>query len=180
MPSQWDGQALTAEGPLFFRGDGTGFSFRVPTDPLGGSQYFDATGIRWGSKVAGAPTTNGWSALTYNPVRQITEAEVQTDINGDGDSFDTFTIGQIRLVRWDAFNNGGASDDVALCPPIVVQELCNYGGDLDGDGFADPLFLWNPADGSLRINLTTYSGIQNERAAIQRVANTLYLRNGAL
>ncbi|MDF1836994.1 MAG: hypothetical protein P1V35_03920, partial [Planctomycetota bacterium] len=178
--SQWDGQALTAEGPLFFRGDGTGFSFRVPTDPAGGTDYFDATGIRWGSKVNGNQSANGWSALTYVATRQITEADVGTDINGDGDEIDTFSLGQIRLQRWDAFANGVPMDDVALCPPIVAQELCNYGGDMDGDGFADPLFLWNPADGSLRIRLTIVSGLQNTRAVVNRLANTMYLRNGAL
>ncbi|MFT5198972.1 MAG: hypothetical protein ACI87O_001632 [Planctomycetota bacterium] len=178
--SQWDGQALTADGPLFFRGDGTGFSYRVPTDPAGGADYFDATGIRWGSKVAGNPSVSGWSALMYVPTRQIVESDLQTDINSDGDEIDVFSLGQIRLVRWDAFNNGVPTDDLALCPPIIAQEVCNYGGDMDGDGFADPMFLWNPSDGSLRIRLTIVSGQQKQRAVVNRIANTLYLRNGAL
>ena len=178
--AQWEGQALTAEGPLFFRGDGTGFSFRVPTDPAGGTDYFDATGIRWGSKVDGNPSSNGWSALAYVPTRQISESDVETDINGDGDQIDTFSLGQIRLIRWDAFSNGVPESDVALCPPIVVQELCNYGGDLDGDGFQDPIFLWNPVDGSLRVRLTIVSGLQNTRAVVNRISSTMYLRNGSL
>ncbi len=178
--SQWDGQALTAEGPLFFRGDGTGFSFRVPTDPAGGTDFFDATGIRWGSKVDGDPSINGWSALAYVPTRQVAEADLQTDINGDGDQIDSFNLGQIRLQRWDSVNNNVPITDVALCPPIVAQELCNFGGDMDGDGFQDPLFLWNPSDGSLRIRLTIVSGLQNTRAVVNRIANTMYLRNGTL
>ncbi len=178
--SQWDGQAQTAEGPLCYRGDGTGFSFRIPTDPAGGTDFFNSTGIRWGSKVGGTPSANGWSALAYVPTRQVTEADLRTDINGDGDQVDTFNLGRIHLQRWDAFTNNEPMTNVALCPPIVAQELCNFGGDMDGDGFQDPLFLWNPADGSLLIRFTTISGIHRSRAVINRIENTLYLRNGAL
>lgn len=178
--SLWDGQALTADGPLFFRGDGTGFSFRVPTDPAGGTDFFDATGIRWGSKVDGSPNANGWSALRFVPTRRISEADVQTDVNGDGDQIDSFDLGQIRMLHWDSATNGVPVSDVALCPPIVAQEVCNFGGDLNGDNFDDPIFLWNPTDGSLRIRITLVSGMQNQRAVVKRISSNMYLRNGAL
>lgn len=178
--SQWDGQAASPTGPVFFRGDGTGFSFRVPTDPTGGNDYFDAGGIRWGSEVNGNPNANGWSCLRFVARRQLTEAEANRDINQDGDQDDTFDVGQIELVRWDSANNGGNPTQVNLCPPIVLQEVCNYGGDLDADGFADPIFLWDPFRGSLSIQMFITSGMHNQRANVQRIATTLYLRNGAL
>ena len=178
--SQWDGQSNGPNGPIFYRGDGTGFSFRIPTDPTGGTNYFDATGIRWGSKVNGNPSAGGWSAIHFVSSRQINEALANTDINQDGDQDDTFDLGQLFLERWDAFANGVPASRVALCPPIVLQEQCNYAGDLDGDGFNDPIFLWNPQDGSLRIQMFIMSGMFNERANISRLATTLYLRNGAL
>ncbi|MEZ5973932.1 MAG: hypothetical protein R3E96_03540 [Planctomycetota bacterium] len=178
--SQWDGQAASPSGPIFFRGDGTGFSFRVPTDPAGGTNYFDATGIRWGSEVAGAPSLNGWSALTFRASRQLTEVQANRDLNLDGDTADTFDVGQIMLLRWDAMANGAADTEVALCPPIVLQEVCNYGADLNNDGFEDPMFLWDPTDGSLRVQLFIVSGTHNGRAQLSRTATTIYLRNGAL
>ncbi len=176
----WDGQALTADGPLFFRGDGTGLSFRVPTDPAGGTDLFEAAAIGWGSKVNGTPSANGWSALKFAPTKRIVEADVQTDINGDGDRFDSFDLGQIRLLRWDSIANDQPISDVALCPPIVAQEVCNFGGDMDGDGFDDPIFLWNTDDGSLRIRLTLVSGKQNQRPVVQRLSSNIYLRNGSI
>ena len=179
-PSQWDGQANTAGGPIFFRGIGTSFSFRVPTDPAGGTNYFDATGIRWGSDVNGAPSTDGWSSLQYVATRQLAENQAGVDINADGDLLDIFDLGQIRLQRWNSATNGVPVTDVALCPPIIAQEICNYGGDLDGDAFADPIFLWNAADGSLRIQMTIISGVHNTRSVVSRVESTMYLRNGAL
>ena len=178
--STWDGQAASPTGPVFFRGDGTGFSFRVPTDPGGGNDYFDATGIRWGSEVDGAPNANGWSCLWFQPIRQLTEAQANRDINEDGDTADVFDVGQIQLLRWDSATNGGGVTRVNLCPPIVLQEVCNYGGDLDADGFADPIFLWNPFQGSLSIQMFITPGMHNQRASIKRIATTLYLRNGAL
>ncbi|MEZ6020169.1 MAG: hypothetical protein R3F17_08725 [Planctomycetota bacterium] len=102
------------------------------------------------------------------------------DLNLDGDTADTFDVGQIMLLRWDAMANGAADTEVALCPPIVLQEVCNYGADLNNDGFEDPMFLWDPTDGSLRVQLFIVSGTHNGRAQLSRTATTIYLRNGAL
>ncbi len=176
----WDGQALTTDGPLFFRGDGTGFSFRVPTDPAGGTDLFEAAEIRWGSEVNGTPNAGGWSALKFVPTKRIVEADVQADINGDGDRFDSFDLGQIRFLRWDSIANDQPISDIALCPPIVAQEVCNFGGDMDGDGFDDPIFLWNAGDGSLRIRITLVSGMQNQRPVVQRLSSNVYLRNSSI
>ncbi|HPF13265.1 MAG: prepilin-type N-terminal cleavage/methylation domain-containing protein [Planctomycetes bacterium] len=178
--SAWDGRANGPFGPIFYRGDGTGFSFRVPTDPAGNHQYFAGNDIRWGAKIGSGPSANGWSCLQFVAQRQITEAQAAVDLNADGDLDDTFDLGQIRLRSWDAFQNGEAETTVSLCPPIVLQEVCNYGGDLDNDGFEDPLFLWDPADGSLHIELFVLTGMHNQRAQTSRLASTLYLRNGAL
>jgi len=176
---QWDGRLDTDIGPVFFRGDATAFSFRIPTDPGGKGEYFDANGIKWGAAVDGIDTLDGWAALRYDAVLELREDEEGRDLNRDGDVLDVFDLGRIELVTWD-FVAGGDPTRVRLCPPIVMQERCNEGGDLDGDGFDDPLFIWIPAEGRLEIRMFLALGTVNGRQIIRRINSTIHLRNGAL
>lgn len=176
--NQYDGTAVGITGPVFFRGTGTGFGFRVPTDPTGGDNFFDAAGVTWGSEVAGTPTLDGWSAFDFDPVDQISEAELSLDINLDGDQLDNFDVGRLRLRTWDV-NNVGGGRDTSLGPAMVLQERCNYGSDMDGDGFEDPIFLWNEVDQTVTISLTVHAGFLNEVPVIRRVQTTVFLRNGS-
>ena len=180
LPSQFDGQAMEATGPLFFRGDGTGFSFRVPTDPSGGNDYFDASGVTWGSQVNGTPTLEGWSAIDFRPEGVVTESALGFDVNLDGDQQDEFELGRMRLLSWNAWQDDDRHTDVGLGPAIVLQERCNHGGDLNGDGFADPIFLWNEAQQSLSLRFTVLLGDINEVPVIRRMQTTLFLRNGVI
>ena len=173
------GQAQSDQGTIAFRGHGSGFSFRVPTDPSGNGEYFDELGIRWGSTVNGVPTLEGWSALQFRPIDTIVEADDGRDLNGDGDTDDTFDRGRIELVSWNAFSVATNDSSVAMCPPIVLQERCNWGGDLDGDGFEDPLFLWLPEEGRLEMRVFFSSGTVNERRQIRSLSKTVFLRNGS-
>lgn len=177
--SLFDGFSNELLGQVFFRGDGDGFSFRLPTDPAGGTNYFDFGGVRWGAEVAGVPTITGWSAIQFEAVAQITEAARGADINNDGDQLDTFDLGRLRHRSWDTANPGGAGTDRALCPPMILQEQCNYGSDLDGDGGSDPMFLWDPFSGRLRIRLFLLTSNVGELPEIRLVETAMYLRNGA-
>ena len=174
LENQYDGEASGAFGTVFYRGDGTGFSFRVPTDPEGGSQYFDTKGVRWGATVAGKATTQGWASIFWLPVHTYSEKTLGRDINSDGDRLDEFQVGRLHYTAWNAFENDVESTHVGLCPPIVLQEKCNHGGDLDGDGFDEPIFLWNPLDSSLHVRLT----ILTSEGGLETVQTTVFLRNG--
>lgn len=175
----FDGQTNDLRGPLFFRGNGVGFCYRKPIDPAGTGSFIGPTGIRWGATVGGTDTEDGCSAVVYRAVAQITEANRNFDINGDGDMLDSFDIGRITDLGWNALDPALGTSQLDLVSPIILQEIDNYGGDLDGDGFADPMFLWSPASGRLRIRLFALLGDVRGREVVRRFETVIYLRNGA-
>ncbi len=173
----FDGRSAELSGPLFFRGEGTGFSFRVPTDPAGGSDYFDGIDVRWGSTVSGTPLVTGRSAIRYVPESQVTEAELARDLNSDGDRDDTFDLGPLRVRTWDTRDAGAASSEYQLSGSGVLQELCNHGGDLDSDGFEDPMFLFDENTGRLRVRLFLLDRPSSQTVLTRRVETVLHLKN---
>lgn len=175
----FDGQSRELLADLFFRGDGTGFSYRVPVDPTGGTNYLGALGVRWGAVVGGRPTEDGRACIYFEPVAQITEAARNFDFNNDGDLADAFDLGRIRQRSWDAVDGDNGSSDLPLCPPIILQERNAWGSDLDNDGFEDPIFLWTSASGRLRIRLFAIVGTVNQAEIVKRYETVLHLRNGA-
>lgn len=175
--SAYDGRTTEPEGLAHFIGDGTGFSYRVPTDPAGGDDVLDDGDIRWGAVVNGTPSLTGWSALVYQPRSSITEADVHTDLNQDGDRTDTFEVGQIRARSWDTADSSVPATDIGLGPSVILQERCRHGGDLDGDGFADPIFLWDPAQRRLHVRLFVLGRSTGEVPAVRRVESMIFLRN---
>lgn len=175
----FDGASQELLGDVFFRGDGSGFAFRVPVDPAGGQDYFDASGeIQWGAVVDGAGTPDGRACFRFTPVAKIEESARGADLNGDGDEDDTFDLGQISKRVWDS-NAGGASGfEVALCPPMVLQEVCRWGADLDADGLDDPIFLWEPASSRLRIRLFLLDAGRDGAPVVRTSEVSYFLRNG--
>lgn len=177
--NQYDGTAVGLTGPVFFRGTGTGFGFRIPTDPAGGNSFFDASGgVTWGSEVAGNSTLAGWSAFDFERAETFSETEFEVDVNLDGDQVDVFDVGRLRLRTWDT-SNISSGRDVSLGPAMVMQERCNHGSDMDGDGFQDPIFLWNEVDQTVTISLTIHAGFLNEIPVIRRIQTTVFIRNGS-
>jgi len=177
-PNLYDGQALESAGPTYFRGDGTGISYRMPTDPAGGHDFFAGGQLQWGSTVGQRPLLSGWSALYYVPVATYDEAVSGVDINHDGDRTDVFDIGQIHRRRWDTTDPSNTdSKDVAIGPSVVLQERCRYGSDLDGDGFADPIFLWDPISGRLHLRLFVMGRNVQGWPTVRRVESMVFLRN---
>ena len=175
----FDGQTDDMRGPLFFRGDGVGFSYRRPVDPAGTGTFIESTGIRWGAGVRGVDSVDGCAALVYFPVAVVTETQRNFDINADGDMDDTFELGGIVDLGWDAVDPSRGTSSLELVSPILLQELNNRGGDMDGDGFDDPMFLWSPESGRLRIRLFALLGDVNQREVVKRFETVLYLRNGS-
>lgn len=175
----YDGASQELLGQLFYRGDGTGFSFRVPTDPSGAMEFFDATGeVTWGATVEGQPILTGWSCLYFDQVAVISEATRGFDLNSDGDQTDTFDLGRIALRSWDTADPTAATE-VGLCPPMILQEQCAWGSDLNNDGFQDPMFLWDPRSSRLRIRLFLLTSNQIERPEVRLIERAMFLRNGS-
>lgn len=175
-PGTWDGIVMLASGPVYTRGDGTGFSYRVPVDPDGGTNYLDGDDVKWGSTIGGVDLLDGRSTLYFVARTTFAEEETKTDINGDGDVEDVFDVGQIRRRRWNALTPADPTEDVGLGPTAIIQERCNWGGDLDSDGFADPIFLWDRARRRLYIRLFLLGKAAGE-PVLRRVESTLFLRN---
>jgi len=173
----YDGIANGVLGPVYFRGDGTGFSYRKPVDPMGGKDYLSGDKLKWGSEVGGTPLLNGRSCLTYKVKREFSEITTRVDINKDGDKLDVFDIGTIVLQRWVAGDSSVETDEYGMGPAAVLQERCNYGGDLDDDGFDDPLFLWDKETRQLQIKLYVIGGIANNNPIVRQVQTSIFLRN---
>jgi hypothetical protein len=175
--STWDGQSLEPTGVVFFRGLGSGFSYRVPTDAAGGTDYLTGDDVQWGETVAGAPTLSGWGAIVYTPVWVFDEAAERHDLNNDGDTADRFDVGQLRRRTWDTADPTVPATDVGLGPSVVLQEQCNWGGDLDNDGFDDPVFLWDPDRRTLHVRLFVLGTSPSALPIVRRVESVIFLRN---
>lgn len=173
----WDGRAKESTGPVYFRGDGSGFSYRVPTDPTGGTNYLDGSEVRWGATVDGAPSLTGWAALWFEPKTTYDEATSKHDLNGDGDMTDVFDVGQIRRRTWDTNAPGTPARELGLGPSVVIQERCNWGGDLDHDGFDDPIFLWDSETRRLHVRLHILGTNSANTPITRTVESTIFLRN---
>jgi hypothetical protein len=176
-PSEFDGIADEDGSPVFFQGDGTGFSYRVPVDPTGGTDYLNGNDLFWGVEIPGfGATTDGWAALYFEPKTVYDEADRAEDINGDGDTVDVFDVGQIRRVLWDR-TNPATRKDTGLGPSAVIQERCNRGGDLDNDGFDDPIFLWDKDTNQLHVRLFLLGQGIADMPIVRQVESLMFLRN---
>ena len=177
LPEQYDGITMGVLGPVYFRGDGFGFVFRNPIDPTGGNNMLDGDKLIWGQKVKNTPKLDGWAALEFQPRYVYEEAQTQRDLNRDGDLLDVFDIGVVQRKRWVSGEVAFGTDEINMGPAAVIQEQCNWGGDLDADGYDDPIFLWDEATRQLQIRLFVIGGVSNGNPIIRRVESTIFLRN---
>ena len=177
-PEDFDGIADENGTPVFFRGDGTGFSYRLPIDPTGGRNYLNGEDLFWGAEVPGiGPTLDGYVALYFEPCTVFEESSTDDDLNNDGDRTDVFDVGQIRRVVWDATNPTVAQEDIGFGPTVIMQERCNWGGDLDDDGFDDPMFLWDKDTNVLHVRLFVLGHALKEMPIVRQVDSVMFLRN---
>jgi len=174
---QYDGLAMGVLGPVYFRGDGSGFAYRKPIDPTGGNDLMQGDNLKWGAVVSNIPTLDGWSALAFQPRYTISESKTGQDLNHDGDKLDLFDVGVVGRRRWVTGDTNWDTDNINMGPSAVLQEQCNWGGDLDGDGFDDPLFLWDKDTRQLQIRLFVIGGISSGNPLIRKVESTIFLRN---
>jgi len=181
-PMLWDGVAMEPMGPLFFRGDGTGFSYRSPVDPTGSTppNYLNGDDLMWGAEIGGVGTLDGWAALVFERSLSVSEAACGEDLNNDGDELDLFDVGQIRRRIWNTAEPGADPFLLGLGPRNIIQEQCNWGGDLDGDGFDDPIFLWDKQARRLHVRLFVIGRTVANIPIVRRVESMIFLRNVAL
>lgn len=180
----YDGRALESQGPVFFRGDGTQFAYRLPLGVETGAGYIGEAGASFGALVRDAqgvlsPSNTAHTQLRFRAQGTLSESERFVDLNRDGDQLDVFELGQ--LVKSSFANPGDVQSniEVPLGPRMVLQEREAYGSDLDGDGFEDPLFLWDPLRSRLSLRLFVVGDDPKGRPAVRRVQSSIYLRNGA-
>ena len=173
----YDGIASEDGRGVYFRGDGVGFSYQVPVDPTGGNNPLNGHDLNWGAEVNGVgPTLSGWAALVFVPEDAYEESRTHDDINKDGDTVDVFDVGQIRRLTWDS-SAPSAVEDLGLGPTNVLQERCHWGGDLNADGFADPIFLWDAESNLLHVRLFLLGRGTEGMPVVREVESVLFLRN---
>lgn len=176
QPSEYDGIALEDGLQVYFRGEGAGFSYRLPIDPSGGNNPLNGHELFWGAELSSGPSVNGWVAIVFESHGTYEEAHTGDDVNRDGDKLDVFEIGQLRRLTWDT-TDPGTVEELGLGPSNVLQERCNYGGDLDGDGFADPMFLWDEASNLLHVRLFLLGTAREDMPVVRKVESVMFLRN---
>lgn len=180
-PADFDGTALEPSGPAFFSGDGIGFSYRLPIDvSVGGGppNYLNETGqVEWGADLNGEPIPDGWVAVYFRSARVVVEFETQQDLNRDGDLADAYDVGQLRKRTWNSADPAVPARDIGIGPRSVLQERCNWGGDLDADGFDDPIFLWDAASKRVHVRLFLLGQSLENSFVVRRVESLIFLRN---
>lgn len=164
-------------GPVAFQGDGTGFVFRDLVDTGGSGSTADR--IRWGAMVEGRSNVDGWSCIEFEPVALIRERDRSSDLNGDGDLDDSFDLGHLQLRHWSSLDPAGGVRGRSLGRPMILQEVDRPGGDMNGDGLEDPIFLWDPSSAWLRVRLHLLDQDENGRDTTRRVETSIHLRNSA-
>ncbi|MHC4871964.1 MAG: PulJ/GspJ family protein [Planctomycetota bacterium] len=143
-------------------------TFMVPVDHDGDTDTFDANmDIEWGARRADGTEiedlehTGEDAAQTFKHVYTFVqtgtydEAVTFQDINQDGDTADTFSIGRIDK-QWTAGTVAATNTDYILqnrpfSAEWVIQIPGNATGDIDGDGDDDPIFFQN--GNTITINL---------------------------
>lgn len=175
-PSEaFDGVAQEGLRQVYFRGLGTGFSYRTPVDPTGGNNWLNGIDVNWGAELDGNQSMTCRAALAFRPVDQVSEANLGADLNGDGDQQDVFDRGTVVRHIWDESGNLDP-DQASLGSSAILQERCNWGGDLDGDGFDDPMFLWNSMSGRLRVRFFMIDAESNP-PSVNRIEGVIDLIN---
>jgi len=154
---------------------GDAIVYQVPVDPDGDGDPVNGSGqVDWGAEEGGLDVAGATVTLHFRVVRTIAEAAVDQDLNGDGDRDDTFDVGHLRRVT-----SGGQAAEWS--GNWILQPSGNHGGDLDGDGRADPLF--RVADRgrsrSVTLDLLALSPVPGSAFRVRRAQLTTLLVNEA-
>jgi type II secretory pathway pseudopilin PulG len=161
--------------------DGSSIQFQIPVDIDGNGTILDGSGaVEYGFLDRGVPTKG---TITYRFVENIVggrpdvlrEADLRLDLNGDGDRLDSFDRGCI--VRITHANGGPEVRGPALTGQCVVVAHADWGGDIDGDGVADPIFKLDGATGRVQINVWTMLADDRKNPQMLRSSSSVCPRN---
>lgn len=161
-PARFDGVTSGASGVVRYLGEATGFSYQRWVD-VGGSR-------ERGAVVDGVAFVDGYMSVDFEAVSTLNERERGRDLNRDGDLEDVFDIGRLRSREWSMAATVSAvpvGRSRPISPAVFVQEAGAWGGaDVDGDGDADPMFLWDEERKTLRIRLVMWVATSGAAGAI--------------
>jgi hypothetical protein len=153
--------ALQAVADDIERGDldpptaqGDTLAYQVPIDPDGDGSYLDADGaVQFGMKKNGVSVIGQRATFKFVADRVLSEATLKFDLNGDGDLKDKFDQGHLVRVLPD-----GKTEQIS--GSWILQPNGNHGGDLDGDGVADPIFSITTGTGRTTATLDVTAAIR--------------------
>jgi prepilin-type N-terminal cleavage/methylation domain-containing protein len=137
--------------------NGSSIQFQVPVDLDGKGTILNSTGaVEYGFLANGVPTGG---TITYRFVQNLvagqpevlSEAARRMQLNDDADLGDRFARGYI--LRTTQLTSGAVVSQSILTGRWIVQPDGNWGGDVDGDGAADPIFQLDGTSGRVLVNL---------------------------
>lgn len=145
--------------------------------------YLDGLDPAWGAVTrsgpdgALAPSTTGWCAIIYEAREELTEVELRADLNSDGDEVDVFELGRLLKLTWDTEDPTIPIHSQALGATCILQERDAPAADIDGDGYEDPLFLWDADTRVLSMRMFVLALGLPDRPTLRRVEARIFLRN---
>lgn len=141
--------------------DGTRVRIQVPVDHDFDGVLYNSTGdVTFGYAVGGVPTIGAAAWYSFVVDEVVTEGALLLDANGDGDQDDSFELGHLEL------QTPGAN--IVVTGSWILQNAGDPGGDVDGDGFVDPIFSLSEVGDSGLMRLKLF--------AVHRVANGSFRR----
>ncbi len=184
--------ALAGTANVTVAADGSSISFRVPVDieaswtGVGGNP---PTYTReWGARLGGAEASGGLNTIAFrestvpgvSPVNEsdVVDGGLNINMNAEPlasrDETDIFAMGHL-VFTYDP-NPAAAGDEIVrqLTGDWVAQVAVGtaFGGDVDGDGNADPLFSYNAANNTVDIDLWGLRVIRQQRMPLMVNENT--------
>ena len=163
-------------------GDGSAIQFQIPVDLNANGTVLDGNAnIEFGfTDRNGAPQSG---TITYRFVQNtvggqpeiLDEAALGMGLNRDGDSSDRFVRG--RLVRVTRVTGWPEVQDPLPIGLWIVQPAGNLGGDVDGDGVADPIFQLDAAGGRVLVNLWSMHADGRKNRQMVLSGTSICLRN---
>jgi hypothetical protein len=154
---------------------GDSLAYQLPIDPDGDGSFLDANGaVQWGIVSGGVPLSGGRATLQFVADASVDEALLAVDLNGDGDKKDRFDQGHLERRLPD-----GTVE--TLTGPWILQPTGSHGGDLDGDGRADPIFSLDTSSQKTlaHVALTVAIALAGKSWMVERVDKTFLCQNDA-
>lgn len=158
--------------------EGKDLLYQEPVGPivqdLNGDGHLD---VVWGARYGSSELIGGAKVVRFVATAQFSEAARNIDLNGDGDTSDVFDMGHLEELVYASLDTTDQplGPSIAITPDTVLQLSGDEGGDLNGDGVADPIFSFL---GPSRLRLHIFaSDLASGRPAFIEVSTVVEIRN---